>query len=117
MKFSKKIEQHICWYYFEGDLLGQSSGAEVLQDAEHHLETTDILTCAIDISKVNYMNSSGLTILIRLLTMFRNKGGEVVLIKPSEAVSKLLLITKLNAIFTVLENHEQVLKLFPKENP
>jgi anti-sigma B factor antagonist len=48
-----------------------------------------VLTCIIDISKLRYINSSGIGVLITILTKFRNKGGEVYLMKPSENVQKL----------------------------
>ena len=48
--------------------------------------------------------------LITILTKFRNKGGEVYLMKPSETVQKLLVITKLNAIFHIIQTEEEVLK-------
>ena len=57
--------------------------------------------CIIDLSKVEYMSSNGIGLLITLLTKFRNKGGEVELINVSEQVKKLLLITKLNLIFDI----------------
>ena len=43
------------------------------------------------------------------LTKFRNKGGEVYLMKPSESVQKLLVITKLNAIFQIIQQEDEVL--------
>jgi len=49
-------------------------------------------------------------VLITILTKFRNKGGEVFLMKPSETVQKLLVITKLNAIFNVIQNEEEAFK-------
>jgi anti-sigma B factor antagonist len=53
------------------------------------------------------MNSSGLGVLITVLTKLRNKGGEVVLLNPSEQVKKLLLITKLNNIFNIFDSKEE----------
>jgi len=69
-----------------------------------------VSTCIIDISELRYINSSGIGVLITILTKFRNKGGEVYLMNPSESVSKLLLITKLNAIFQIIKSEEDVLK-------
>ncbi|MFN7791032.1 MAG: STAS domain-containing protein, partial [Cyclobacteriaceae bacterium] len=67
------------------------------------------LTCIIDISELRYINSSGIGVLITILTKFRNKGGEVYLMNPSESVKKLLLITKLNAIFQVVKSEQEVI--------
>lgn len=69
------------------------------------------LTCIIDISELRYINSSGIGVLITILTKFRNKGGEVYLMKPSANVQKLLVITKLNAIFQIVQSEEEVEKL------
>jgi anti-sigma B factor antagonist len=68
-----------------------------------------VLTCVIDISQLRYINSSGIGVLITLLTKFRNKGGEVYLMNPSESVRKLLAITKLNAIFQVIRKEEEAI--------
>jgi anti-sigma B factor antagonist len=67
-----------------------------------------VLTCIIDISDLRYINSSGIGVLITILTKFRNKGGEVYLMNPSESVKKLLVITKLNAIFQIIKSEEEV---------
>jgi anti-sigma B factor antagonist len=67
-----------------------------------------VLTCIIDISGLRYINSSGIGVLITILTKFRNKGGEVYLMKPSESVKKLLAITKLNAIFQIIQSEAEV---------
>ena len=70
----------------------------------------NLKSCIVDISGLRYINSSGIGLLITILTKFRNKGGEVYLMKPSESVQKLLVITKLNAIFQIVQSEEEVLK-------
>ena len=63
-------------------------------------------------SKVSYINSSGLNLLVRLLTKARNKGGELVLISLSESVEKLFFITKLNSIFTICADATEAQNIF-----
>jgi len=75
---------------------------------------SNILHAAIDLSNVRYMNSSGIGVLITLLTKFRNKSGEVVLINPSEQIKKLLIITKLNSIFNIVDNESQAIERLQK---
>jgi anti-sigma B factor antagonist len=77
---------------------------EAVNEAVSH----QVLTCIIDISGLRYINSSGIGVLITILTKFRNKGGEVYLMKPSESVKKLLAITKLNAIFQIIQSEAEV---------
>ena len=66
----------------------------------------------IDMSKVSYINSSGLNLLVRLLTKVRNKGGELVLISLSDSVEKLFFITKLNSIFTICADISEAQNIF-----
>jgi anti-sigma B factor antagonist len=92
-----------------GDLLGETSGLQVVETANDYISKNAVKKCAVDLSKVRYMNSNGLGILIALLTKFRNKDGELVLIRPSEQISKLFMITKLNSIFTITDSFEEAI--------
>ena len=103
MNFKHTIEDNILHFIFEGDLIGENNGPELVEVASDMLEK-GIKLCSIDISKVRFINSSGIGVLITLLTKFRNKGGDLVLVNPSEQVNKLLIITKLNAIFNIVQN-------------
>jgi anti-sigma B factor antagonist len=107
MNIKQDILNNILLIQVEGDLLGLPEDMKLLHLAEQQLLDTGINLVAIDISRIHYMNSTGLTILIRMLTMYRNVGGEVVLINPSQSVSKVLIITKLNAIFKVLKTKDE----------
>jgi len=108
MKFSYQVTNNILILGLEGDLIGENHGPEIVGLINDHINN-GIVKCAIDISEVRYINSSGIGVLITSLTKFRNKGGEVVLIKPSESVEKLLVITKLNTIFTIYRSKEEAL--------
>jgi len=55
----------------------------------------------IDLQKVSYLNSSGINLLIAMLTAIRNRGGELVLTSISAKIKNVLIITKLNSIFNV----------------
>ena len=54
-----------------------------------------------DVSKLEYITSSGLNFFIRSLTRIRNVGGEIILCGVQGNVEKLLKISKLNEIFTI----------------
>lgn len=113
MKFSSEVKNETLIIRLEGDLIGENDGAGVLSKATDAIQQK-VLKCVIDISKLRYINSSGIGVLITILTKFRNKGGEVYLLKPSESVQKLLVITKLNAIFQIAKTEEEALTLAKK---
>ncbi len=103
MQYSHKIESGVLILSLEGDLIGEIKGPELL-DVINNAIGEDVKYCAIDISGVKYINSSGIGVLITILTKFRNKDGEVCLINPSDHVKKLLIITKLTAIFNITDD-------------
>jgi anti-sigma B factor antagonist len=109
MNFSHEVKSDKVILRLSGDLIGEDSGGAVMEVVNNVLQQ-NVLTCVIDISGLRYINSSGIGVLITILTKFRNKSGEVYLMKPSESVQKLLVITKLNAIFQVVQSEEEVIK-------
>lgn len=109
MNFSHEIKGNQLTIRLSGDLIGEDNGASVIEVVSNAIQQK-ALSCVVDISNLRYINSSGIGVLITILTKFRNKGGEVYLMKPSESVQKLLVITKLNAIFHIIQSEEEIVK-------
>lgn len=110
MTHKHSITDDILVITLEGDLLGE----------EDHNELTAIITsfvddggrkAVVDISDVRYINSSGIGVLITMLTKLRNREGEMCLVNPSDSVKKLLIITKLQAIFKVADTMKEGMDL------
>src|SRR4051794_24650607 len=108
MKYNSKVTDNILFIQLQGDLIGEDNGLELVDHVNDKINE-GVTLCAIDLSEVRYMNSSGIGVLITLLTKFRNKGGEFVLINPSDQIKKLLIITKLNAIFNIVTSEQEAL--------
>jgi len=106
MKFSSEVKHDYLLLTLEGKLIGEDAGSGILEVANNAINN-GILKCVVDIDKVKYIDSTGIGVLITLLTKFRNQGGEIVIINPSEHVQKLLIITKLTAIFKIADSIEE----------
>ncbi|UII21069.1 STAS domain-containing protein [Fulvivirga ligni] len=106
MNYNFDLKEDVLVLSLEGDLIGEDSGADLMDKISGYVQE-GVRLCVVDISELRYINSSGIGVLITILTKFRNKGGEVCLLKPSESVQKLLIITKLNAIFSVVDTEEE----------
>jgi len=113
MNFAQEIQSNTLILRISGDLIGEDSGTSLIKVVNESV-SHKVLTCIIDISELRYINSSGIGVLITILTKFRNKGGDVYLMRPSENVKKLLVITKLNAIFQIIQSEAEVLSLHKK---
>ena len=109
MIFKHETRDNLLVLKLSGDLIGENNSSTVIGVVGDALQQR-VRLCIVDISDLRYINSSGIGLLITILTKFRNKGGEVYLMKPSESVQKLLVITKLNAIFHIIQSEEEVLK-------
>lgn len=108
MQFSAKETDGVLILQLDGDLIGENNGPQLLEKTSEFI-MKGIKNAIIDLGAVRYINSSGIGVLITILTKFRNDGGEVFLINPSEHVKKLLIITKLEAIFSVEESLEEAM--------
>lgn len=88
----------------KGKIMG-GPDASLLHDQLHDLIKESRKNVVIDLAKVDWMNSTGLGILISGLTTLRNNGGELKLANVTEKIESLLTITKL---ITVFENYDSV---------
>ena len=105
MKLESTVTEDIVYVRLQGDLIGSPDTQQLVELVNNSISDTKLL-CAVDLSQVRFINSSGIGVLVSLLTKFRNRGGEMVLINPSEQIRKLLIITKLHNIFTVKETDQ-----------
>ena len=100
MTTTSTVQNGILFIRLEGDLIGSPDTDQLLQSINIHLGE-EVNQCAIDLSEIRYINSTGIGVLVSLLTKFRSRGGELVLINPADHPKKMLAVTKLNNIFTV----------------
>jgi anti-sigma B factor antagonist len=107
LQFSQKKDPKVHYLFMEGDLIGDEAGPMLAEMVSDSVEE-GIKVLVIDLEKVRYISSSGLGLLITLLTKMKNAGGELFLTAPSEHVKKLLIITKLNGIFKVLDSVDEL---------
>ncbi|GAA4027218.1 hypothetical protein GCM10022409_08940 [Hymenobacter glaciei] len=100
MTTTSTVDNGILFIRLNGDLIGSPDTDQLVQSVNTHLGE-DFNQCAVDLSEIRYINSTGISILVSLLTKFRSRGGEMVIINPADHPNKMLAVTKLNNIFTV----------------
>lgn len=105
LTYQTQKDEKANYLIIQGDLIGDEVGPKLVEVVSDAIED-GAKTFVIDMSEVRYISSSGIGLLITMLTKMRNAGGEVYLTSPSEHVKKLLIITKLNNIFTVYDSVE-----------
>lgn len=55
----------------------------------------------IDMSRVEFCDSTGISVLLSAMKRFREKDGDLELVAPKPAVMKVLEVTGLNEVFTI----------------
>jgi anti-sigma B factor antagonist len=100
-----------------GELLDAFSAKEMLEKIDETIgQEQQAKNIIIDMHGLNFMNSTGLGVLIKVLTKARNTGGEVIIARVEKRVKDLLVITKLNSVFKVVETLKEAQEyLKPKE--
>ena len=92
-----------------GDLIEKGQAQSLLQACDELLKE-NCVKWAIDLENLKFMNSSGLNVLIQLLTKSRVAGGESVLFNMNKKINELILITKLNTLFKVADSKADAYK-------
>lgn len=93
-----------------GELIEKNQANDLIKKIEE-MVAANKNKIALNLEGLKYMNSSGLNTLIQLLTKTRNSGGETVIYNMNKKINELLLITKLNTLFKIVDTEEQALKL------
>jgi len=89
-----------------GELIDRNQANDLLHEMNELIESGRT-RYVFDLGGLRYLNSSGLNVLINLLTKARKAGGEVAIANVSKKVNELLLITKLNTVFAVSGSVEE----------
>ena len=86
--------------HLQGKIMG-GPDATSLHEKLHELIETGTRSVVIDLGDVDWMNSSGLGILIGGLSAIRKSGGDLRLASVTEKIEEVLRITKLDRVFDV----------------
>jgi len=111
MKFRTTQHDPVTLIALEGSLMGGPDASE-LNNLVHKAIEGGHTRVAIDLGKVEFMNSSGLGILIGCASALRNSGGRLLIAGASRKILDLIKISKLTSILetrpTVKEAIEQL---------
>ncbi len=113
MQLKEKIVGDVAILELKGKLMG---GPETM---EIHSKVKDLadkkqLKVIIDLGKVTWMNSTGLGAMMSSLTTLRNAKGDLKLVRVTDKVKSLFMVTKLITIFDTFDSVEDAIAAFRK---
>jgi anti-sigma B factor antagonist len=100
MNYSIVEQDDIVILSLSGKIMGGPEASEI-NGKINQLIDDGKLKILIDLKEVEWMNSSGLGILIDAVTVLKNNNGALRLINVSDRIKNLLKITKLDTVFDI----------------
>jgi len=111
MKLTDREQEGVIILEPKGKIMG-GPDASLLHDKLHEIIETGNRKVVIDLSRVDWMNSTGLGILISSYTTLRNNGGELKLANVTDKIQSLLAITKLVTVFDSFDSVDAAIDAF-----
>lgn len=96
-------------FHLKGRLMDQQQADHLMQVLDDNLTGNDRTNVVLDMNELLYMNSTGLNIMISVLTRTRKAGGEVLLAGLSTGVRQLFIVTKLDTVFPITASVDEAL--------
>lgn len=100
---------------FEGNLMERYEAADLLDDVDEqiHLGRNNLI---LDFAQLKFLSSSGIGVVLSILTRSRKTGGDVVLLNVNDKLKSLLTITRLDYVFITAGNLPEALNVFEAKN-
>lgn len=97
-------------FHLKGRLMDQAQADHLMEVLDQHLLDNEAMNVVLDMGELVYMNSTGLNIMISVLTRTRKAGGKVVLANMAHGVRQLFVVTKLDTVFPILDSVDLALE-------
>lgn len=97
----------------KGKFLGGTDTGE-LDEKLYSLLGKGVKAVVIDLGSTDWMNSSGIAILIHHYKKFRDQGGQLKLANLTKNIEKILVIAKLTSVFETYDSLDEAVASFKK---
>ena len=113
MKIKKKEVDGITVLELSGEMYGGPDNMKLVDVVSELIEEKK-LDLVISLSKVKWISSTGLGILVSARSRFAKEGGVVKLCHPNDRVLGILQVTRLNLIFDVYDTEQEAIASLKK---
>ena len=110
---TSSTESSVNIYLLYGELIDRGQAVILLEEIEAQIERNEN-KFLLNLANLKYLNSSGLNVIINILTKARKAGGDVAICNVNKKITELLVITKLNSVFNVSSSLEKGIEILNK---
>ena len=107
---NRKVE-NVYIIELSGKIMGGAE-SEDFRDLLYRAINEDIVNVVVDLSNSDWMNSSGLGMLISGLTTMRSGGGDLRLVGLTDSLRRPLEVTRLDGVFQTYDSLDDAIKSF-----
>lgn len=111
MKLTEREQDGVIVLEPKGKIMG-GPDASLLHDKLYEFIEQDKKKFVVDLKDVEWMNSTGLGIIISGFTTLRNSDGTLKLANVTEKIQSLLVITKLQGVFEAFDSVDEAIQSF-----
>ena len=94
-----------------GNLIDKNQATPLLEEIQE-LINKGVTSFVISMEAFRYLNSNGLNVLVNILTKSRKNGGDTTICCINDKIKELLIITKLNTVFTITDDLPSAIRQF-----
>ncbi len=113
MKFSHRKDGDVVIFDLKGDLVGGPDTYKIKEAVTDLLEEGE-RKILLNMNKVDFVNSTGVGIIVSVFTSIQNAGGQMKLCNANEKVSRIMMITKLLEVFESYYDCDEAIRAFAK---
>lgn len=111
MQIKETIDGDVVVLALKGNLMGDPETSE-FRDKIKGLVRDGFLKVVLDVSKIKWINSSGLGAMISALATVNSSGGDMRIANVTEKINSLFMITQLIKVFKSFETIERAVASF-----
>jgi len=111
LKIKERKRDGVAILEMSGKIMGGPDAAafsETLKTLLHE----GVRNIVVDLGRVNWINSTGLGILISGYSTVKKSGGELKLLNPSERIQSIFMVSKLHTVFQSYRDEEEAVRSF-----
>jgi anti-sigma B factor antagonist len=94
-----------------GNLIDRNQATPLLEEIQSMIDK-GVKNFVLSMEDFKYLNSNGLNVLVNILTKSRKSGGDTTICCINNKIKELLIITKLNTVFSITEDLPSAVRQF-----
>jgi len=114
MKVKENIREGVVVVSVSGKMMGGPDQQECHTRVKELIED-NLPWVVLDMGKVEWLNSSGLGLLMGCLTSCRNAGGEMVVARAGKKVNSLFMLTQVVKVFDTYESIDEAVEVLKEK--